>query len=387
MKLKSDVDQMESEQLTLLSKQEDKISRNISELTQRICDLRKLLSSNDVCLISEYKSRNSEFNQVPPKLKVILPNLCYQKINTKELLQQFGILSKPSVTTEDGIYTLESTGVKSSPSDRPLLNIPQIVTAIDTGFTSLSSVACLNDEAIWTHGKSKIIKLYNLQGKLLKSIQTNSSVDVSLNIAVTKSGHLVYTNDVDRTVNIFNYKQMVEVIRLVCWTPRNVCVSSSDSLLVIINSDDYQTKVVRYCGSKVRQCIQFNDNGQSLYSSGNLKYISENRNQDICVADWEAGSIVVVDQAGKLRFTYTGLSSTSKKVIYFHPVGITTDSQGRILTIANCCIHIIDEDGKFLRLIDNCDLGNPYDLCVDSKDNLFVAENRTGNVKKIQYYV
>lgn len=129
MKLKSDVDQMESEQLTLLSKQEDKISRNISELTQRICDLRKLLSSNDVWLISEYKSRNSEFEQVPSKLKVILPNLCYQKINTKELLQQFGILSKPSVTTEDGIYTLESTGVKSSPSDRPLLNIPQIVTA------------------------------------------------------------------------------------------------------------------------------------------------------------------------------------------------------------------------------------------------------------------
>lgn len=235
--------------------------------------------------------------------------------------------------------------------------------------------------------RARLMKLYNLQGKLLKSIQTKSSVNVSSGIAVTKSGYLVYTNDVNKTVNVFNYKQMVEVIRLVGWTPRNVCVSSSDSLLVIMNSDDYQTRVVRYYGSKEGQIIQLNQQGSPLYSSGNLKYISENRNLDICVADWEAGSVVVVDQAGKLRFTYTGLSSTAKKLNYFHPVGITTDSQGRILTIANCCIHIIDEEGMFLRLIDNCDLCNPYDLCVDSKDNLFVAENRTGKVKKIQYCV
>lgn len=383
MKLKSDVDQIESEQLTRLNKEKDKIKRTIFELAQSILDLRKLLNSNDVCLISEYKSENDQFKQFPPKLKVSLQKLYFQRINTNELLQQFGFLSH--VTTDN--YILGSSRQKSYYADRPTMDVPQILTAIDTGYPSLSSVACLNDEAIWTHGKSKIMKLYNLHGKLLKSIQTKSSVNVSSGIAVTKSGYLFYTDDVNRTVNVFTYKQMVEVIRLVGWTPRNVCVSSSDSLLVIMNSDDYQTRVVRYYGSKEGQIIQLNQQGSPLYSSGNLKYISENRNLDICVADWEAGSVVVVDQAGKLRFTYTGLSSTAKKLSYFHPVGITTDSQGRILTIANCCIHIIDEEGMFLRLIDNCDLCNPYDLCVDSKDNLFVAENRTGKVKKIQYFV
>lgn len=72
-----------------------------------------------------------------------------------------------------------------------MMDVPQILTAIDTGYPSLSSVACLNDEAVWTHDKSKIMKLYNLHGKLLKSIQTKSSVNVSSGIAVTKSGYLI----------------------------------------------------------------------------------------------------------------------------------------------------------------------------------------------------
>lgn len=147
MKLKSDVDQMENEQLTLLNKEEDKIKRNIFELAQSILDLRKLLNSNDVCLISEYTSENDQFKQFPLKLKVSLPNLCFQRINTKELLQQFGFLSTLSVTTDNYVYTFGSSREKSS-SDRPMMDVPQIRTDIDTGYPSLSSVACLNDEEI-----------------------------------------------------------------------------------------------------------------------------------------------------------------------------------------------------------------------------------------------
>ena len=52
---------------------------------------------------------------------------------------------------------------------------------------------------------------------------------------------------------------------------------------------------------------------------------------NICVADTGAGAVVVVNNAGKSRFRYTGNPLTTKNKP-FKPYGITTDNQSRILT-------------------------------------------------------
>ena len=95
---------------------------------------------------------------------------------------------------------------------------------------------------------------------------------------------------------------------------------------------------------------------------------------------------MVARAAGKLHFRYNGSPSTLRES--FHPLGITTDRQGNILTsdCDNHHTHIIDQDGHFLRYIHNCGLQHPVGLFVDSRDNFFVAENFTGKVKKVQYY-
>ena len=143
---------------------------------------------------------------------------------------------------------------------------------------------------------------------------------------------------------------------------------------------------MRFTGSTNTQIIQNDDQGYPLYASAGC--LSENRNLDICVADGDANAVVVVSAAGKLRFRYTGLPTITTREP-FTPYGITTDSKCNILIahgLWHHCIHIIDLDDNFLCFIDSCGIQFPKGLCVDSRDNLFVAEYASRKVKKLQSY-
>jgi hypothetical protein len=315
---------------------------------------------------------------LPPKVQVSLPTFSPNPIDSEQLYKALG-----SLMPDKNCNTQKKT--ESSPKE--LMDEPQLVTTVNTGYKNLRSVTCLSEEEFWTSAEVSDMKCYNVQITVINTMKTKSGV-WSDDIAVTDDGELVYTDRSARTVYKVKHGQTDEVIRLQGWRPFNLCVTSSDDLLVTMYSEDKkQSKVVRFCGSTEKQIIQFDDESLPLYSgNANTKYITENRNLDICVADWGAGAVVVVNQAGKLRFKYTGHSSTTKNKP-FRPWGITTDSQSHILTAdrANSCIHILNQNGQFLRYIDNCDLQKPFGICVDKSDNFFVAEYASGNVKKIRY--
>nr|XP_022331736.1 uncharacterized protein LOC111129573 [Crassostrea virginica] len=141
------------------------------------------------------------------------------KINREELLKQFGSINPLSIETEEQGYTVPSPGAESSPPARPLLDVPRFITDIsNTGYDYLSNVSCLSDEEIWTSGDNEIMKLYNMKGELLKSIQTKSG-NMPADIAVTRSGD----TDTDHTIG---------------GKPDGLCSTSSGDLLVIVTSDD-----------------------------------------------------------------------------------------------------------------------------------------------------
>lgn len=207
---------------------------------------------------------------------------------------------------------------------------------------------------------------------------------------MTNSGDLVYLDFTDRTVNMVMETQVYDI--KIEWMSLDVCSTFSGDLLVIMVSSNYnQTKVVRYCDYIEKQNIQYDDKGHPLYlfsGMNNMKYICENRNLDICVPDFNALALVVVNHAGKHRFTYKGGSHQKRLKLSrpFTPYGLKTDGQSRILIADywNNRIDIIDQDGQFIRCIDNLYIRNPCALCVDRKDNLCVVESNGNRVKKYQ---
>ncbi|XP_062615286.1 uncharacterized protein LOC134277029 [Saccostrea cucullata] len=140
----------------------------------------------------------------------------------------------------------------------------------------------------------------------IKRITTKSGKRPA-DITVSRRGGLIYTDYKNRTVNIVKNENVKELIELKNWRPQGVCSTFSGDLLITMErDDDKQSQVFRYSGSTMKQSIQFDNEGNRLYSSdGSHKYVCENNNLDICVADTGGQAVVVVNHEGILRFRYT----------------------------------------------------------------------------------
>ncbi|XP_052677682.1 uncharacterized protein LOC128158765 [Crassostrea angulata] len=380
-KMKTELSEIKEKHRDILQKHLNEIKQIQFLIKETLQAIRKIEKSTEVSTTIEYSSKIREFSKLPPK--VSLPTFIPKPIDREKLYSLFGQITPLSTATEENVLSLN----QPKTSVRELLDEPELVTTIQTGYKKLYNVACVNEDRIWTSGETNDIKCFNSKGSLVRTFKIKSE-EMPNDIAVNSDGNLLYCDGTDGTVNIVKNGQTEELIRLPEWTPTQLCVTSTGDLLVTMFSDDEtQSKVVWYSGSTEKQTIQFDDKGKPLYSGNDgMKYITENRNHDICVADYQAGAVVVVNQDGKLRWRYTGHPSVTKNKP-FQPYGITADSQSHILTADsdNHCIQILDQNGKFLQYIDNCVLRDPFGLCVDNNDNLFVCEFYKGNVKKIKY--
>ena len=78
-----------------------------------------------------------------------------------------------------------SNGAQASPPVRPLLDDANLVTKVY--IDNNDRLACLDDEEFWTCSDDDIMRLYNLLGELVTSVESKSG-NIPKDIAVTQSG-------------------------------------------------------------------------------------------------------------------------------------------------------------------------------------------------------
>lgn len=362
-KMHNDLSEIEVNHRHALQQHLVEIQQIESLIKDTLTALMKLEDSNNVTTVLEYTPENNKYTSLPDKFQCWLPSFYPKPINSNLVHNMFGTVC-----------------------NWKLSDSPEVINTFSSRHNLLRCVFVHNEQEIWTSGEYYEIRSFNRVAKPTTTIQTLSGEWPS-DITVTNNGELIYCDWKLCTVNKIVNNETEVFIRLHGWTPTNLFATAYGDLLVVMRSNDNsQSKVVRYSNDKECQKIQYNEEGMPLYSGNTkIKFINENRNLDICVADSRTNSVVVVDQLGKLRFRYTGHPSEARRNP-FKPFGITTNSQGQILTADhnNHCIHILDKDGQFLLYID--DVIDPFGLCIDRYDMLFVTEYTTGNVKVIKYF-
>lgn len=100
-KRKTEIDQKQIKFLTAVNKQLTAFEQTVDVAVQSIHNLKKLLHSYDVYAVSTYKTKNDSFRKLPPWLHTNFPLFSSNKIDTKYLQQQFGILSAFSFESQE----------------------------------------------------------------------------------------------------------------------------------------------------------------------------------------------------------------------------------------------------------------------------------------------
>ncbi|XP_061186636.1 uncharacterized protein LOC133194746 [Saccostrea echinata] len=269
-----------------------------------------------------------------------------------------------------------------------LLNKSKVISKTPTRVNNLNAVACFGTHEAWICGESKNICRIDLHG-FQKEAVTATCKYFPGDIAVTKNGELLYSDINNRTINIVR-KGISETLLPIPkeWYPYTLCFTRSGDILVgMFTADNRHHKIVRYQGLEVKQEIEKDFNYENpLFKGGERPiYITENVNGDVCAADLNAKMLLVVDNKGKEKFRYNGTHARRSKP--FVPGQVVTDSSGHIIMTdqMNDCLHVLDQNGQFLKCIDDCHLEQPTGLSIDEEGRLWVGSYKTGEVKVIEY--
>lgn len=376
-----DINASREEHLTTLRTHQYLLKSLIRGMLKTIKKNRQILNSNRLTDIARYRSKVKEYNDMPNKCQIKIPTLVTKTIKGKELRAEYGQLRSSLTQT----YVEQKAVAKASLLDQHAV----ISASIPTGLKNLCKVACVGTHEAWVNGTDQVLTCVDIFGAVQGTVRTTCTLHPN-DISMTRKGELVYTHSYNRTVNVVRHgKSQTFVTTPEGWLPQGICDTASGDFLVSMAMSGFSSyKVVCYDGqtAEVKREIDTDDSGDNIFTGGKYQvFLAENINGDICASDRNSKSVIAIDKIGKVRFRYDGKASGVKKT--FTPKQIVTDSVGQVIVAdyKNNCLHVLDEGGKFLRLVDNKGLDRPTGLSLDKEGRLWVTLYYTGEVKVIQY--
>ena len=351
-----------------LSRCQESLTGPLMKIRGVIQENRHILNSLDFVQLFEYRSSVESFRRVPPLTEITAPKFEQHTTLLNQLVELIGKLGSTKIITIPG-YTI-----------RTHMPEPILITKIPSKYKKgIRRLRCQSNNKVWVCGFfDRLLKCFDLKGSVVHRVITkHPPVSMTLN----KNGEIIWLEDY--CVNIIKDGESECLFKVGDWKLRSVCTTVNDELLVgMNNAQKTEGKVVRYSGLKIIQEIQKDSEGNLLFCMP--YFVHENKNLDICVTEVKLQKVLVTDKTGSLRFAYSGNKAAKKT---FKPMDLATDSKSQILIAdrVNNCIHIIDKDGGFIKIIDCFDLVEPFSICVSSEDNLCVAEGKSGVIKVIQY--
>ncbi|XP_061165677.1 uncharacterized protein LOC133174589 [Saccostrea echinata] len=336
-----------------------------------------ILRSNDVTAVINYESFEGNLRNGPEIFRFQCPNFSPYPIDPKQIRKMFGSLYSSNLRSRQFTFL-------------KFMETPTVLKTLQSPYgeskKKLWQVQCMGENMILTSGRVKTINIINKSQSILKEIKTKSDVAV---LSTNLDHEPVFTGvPVEDTKVYVNRNDKVDILMdLVDWSPRGLCHIGARDLLVSMRSKDLsQSRVVWYSELIQKHVIQYDGKKRPLFSTGScfMLRLTENGSGDICVADFAANAVVVVDASGGLRFKYYGNLSPSSHYKEFQPSVIAANINHQIMVgdFANDIIHIIDLDGNFIRYIKcPCSAG----LSIDRDENLVIGEYYTGKIRIVKY--
>ncbi|XP_022304276.2 uncharacterized protein LOC111111534 isoform X3 [Crassostrea virginica] len=381
--------------LNRLRAYKNEIQNVISDINETLERNDKVLQSNKLSDINNYLSNLNKVANLPKNPDITMPHIEAKMNHEKELNLEMGNFK--ATLTQSSEYSHSTDAPCLTPKTAVLLmDEVKVISTIPTNFDNLCGISCVGEAEGWVFGEhDNNISRIDMQGSVNDIVSTGPRYGPKA-ISVSNEGKLLYSISEEKLGSVklvrTGWSEQL-IIAPPWWTPEQLCCTRSGDILLNeklwhwnwSGNIPKDIRIVRYHNKEKSQEINKDRNGVSIFMKGPRSlYMSENNNGDICVSDSNDRSVVVVNQTGRVRFRYDGVPARRKRP--FDPRDIVTDAYNQIILTdySNNCLHILDQNGQFLKCVEGCGLENPKGLSLDRKGRLWVG-TKSKSIKIIKY--